>query len=121
MKFTTEDFKTLRMPLIVLLITLCAGSAAVYFTKRSGDATLRELQQQQNLLHEARTRYQRSGDEKEIIVRYLGDYQRLQQQGLIGSEQRINWLDGLRQANQQAELFGVGYQNGSQQAYAQAQ
>jgi len=32
-------------------------------------------------------------------------------------EQRINWLDGLRLANQQADLFGVDYQIGTQRAY----
>lgn len=121
MKFSAEDFKALRLPLFTLLAVLFAGAALVYYTRLTVDAALRNLEQQQSLLREARIRYQKSGDEKEIIVRYLGDYRRLQQHGLVGSEQRINWLDGLRLANQQAELFGVEYQISSQQPYTQAQ
>ncbi|MGH8742999.1 MAG: hypothetical protein ACREUY_01835 [Burkholderiales bacterium] len=121
MKFSADDFKALRVPLFILMAVLIAGVSLVYYTRLAVDTTLRDLRQQQNLLREARTRYQKSGDEKELIVSYLGDYQRLQQLGLIGSEQRINWLDGLRLANQQAELFGVEYKIGSQQPYAQAQ
>lgn len=121
MKISADDFKALRVPLFILLAVLVAGVSLVYYTRLAVDTTLRDLRQQQNLLREARTRYQKSGDEKELIVSYLGDYQRLQQHGLIGSEQRINWLDGLRLANQQAELFGVEYQIGAQQPYAQAQ
>ncbi|MGH8750116.1 MAG: hypothetical protein ACREUV_00250 [Burkholderiales bacterium] len=121
MKFSTEDIKALRIPLLLLLAVLLAGGALVYYTKRSSDTALNEFKQQDNLLREARTRYQKSGDERETILRYRGDYQRMIQQGLIGPEQRIAWLDGLRLANQQSELFGVEYQIGAQQAYAQAQ
>ena len=71
-------------------------------------------------MNDARTRLQRSGDEKEIIVRYLSAYQYLQQLGFVGDEQRINWLDGLRVTNQQTQLFGVDYQISMQQPYPYA-
>ena len=71
-------------------------------------------------MREARTRLQKSGDEKEIIVRELPGYQYLQRIGFIGDEQRLNWLEGLRLANQQARLFGVQYQISSQQPYPYA-
>ena len=50
-------------------------------------------------------------------MRYLGAYQQLQKQGFAGEEQRINWLDALRLTNQQADLFGVDYDIGTQKAY----
>jgi hypothetical protein len=53
-------------------------------------------------------------------VRYLDRYRQLERAGFIGEEQRINWLDGLRVANQQADLFGVEYQIESQKAYPYA-
>lgn len=117
---SSSDLRALRMPLVVLLIVLLAGGVLVFYTKLLADASSQQLKPQENQLREARTRYQKSGDEKEIITRYLGDYQRLQKQGFIGTESRINWLDGLRVANQQAELFGVEYQIGAQQPYALA-
>ena len=115
-----SDLRALRMPLAVLLMVLLASAALIYYTKRLADTSFHQLLLQQNQLREARIRYQKSGDEKEIINRYLDDYLRLQKQGFIGTEPRINWLDGLRVANQQAELFGVEYQIGAQQPYALA-
>ena len=53
-------------------------------------------------------------------MRYLGSYQYLQRLGFAGDEQRINWLDGLRVANQQTQLFGVDYQISTQQPYPSA-
>ena len=117
---TSSDLRTLRLPLIVLLVALLAGGALIYYTKQSADLAFQQLKQQQFQLGEARIRYQKSGDEKELINHYLDDYLRLQKQGFIGTEPRINWLDGLRVANQQADLYGVGYQIGAQQPYVLA-
>ncbi len=112
-----SDLRALRMPLVVLVAVLLVSGALVFYSKLLVDASNQLLNQQQNQLREARIRYQKSGDERELINHYLDDYLRLQKQGFIGTEQRINWLDGLRVANQQAELFGVEYQIGAQHPY----
>jgi hypothetical protein len=70
------------------------------------------------LLHAGELQVART--EKNIIVRYLDGFRQLERAGFVGDEQRINWLDGLRLANQQADLFGVDYQIGAQSPYAYA-
>lgn len=114
------DLRALRNPLLVLLVTVLTAAAAVYHTNALLAQAQQQLMQQQAMLKDARTRLQRSGDEKEIIIRYLGEYQQLARSGFVGDEQRINWLDGLRLANQQTELFGVDYQIGAQKPYMHA-
>ncbi|MGH6693527.1 MAG: hypothetical protein ACREF4_22905 [Gammaproteobacteria bacterium] len=94
------------------------GALAVYSSGRLMIAARQQLAQQQIQLKEARTRLQKSGEEKDIIVRYIGGFRQLERTGFVGEEQRINWLDGLRLANQQADLFGVDYQIGAQRPYA---
>ena len=116
----TATLQALRNPLIALLVVAIAGAMAVYHSDRMKKAAAQQLAQQQNLLKDARTRLQRSGEEKDIIVRYLDGFRQLQSDGFIGEEQRINWLDGLRLANQQADLFGVDYQIGTQGPYPYA-
>jgi len=101
------DLKALQNPLLALLLVLLAGAAAVYYSDRMKTVARQQLAQQQTLLKEARNRLQKSGDEKDIIVRYLDSFRQLERAGFIGEEQRINWLDGLRLANQQVDLFGV--------------
>ena len=115
-----EDLQALRTPLLVLLIVLLAGGGAIYYTDRLTKGGREQLAQQKKQLADARTRLQRSGDERDLIVRYLEGYRQLERSGFIGEEQRINWLDGLRLANLQADLFGVEYQIGTQTSYPYA-
>jgi hypothetical protein len=113
-----RDLVALRGALVALVTIVSLGGAAVAFTARLVDAAAGEMKLQKAALHEARLRYQRSGDEKDTIVRYLDGYERLQREGVVGEERRINWIDGLRTANIHSELFGVDYQIGVQQPYS---
>ena len=114
------DLQALRTPLLVLLVVLLVGAAAIYYSDRLKKEAVQQLTQQQVLLKEARTRLHKSGEEKDIIVKYLDGFRQLESAGIVGEEQRINWLDGLRLANQQADLFGVDYQIATQKPYAYA-
>jgi len=114
------DLQALRNPLLAVAGVALLGALAVYYSGRLMIAARQQLAQQQVQLKDARTRLQKSGDEKEIIVRYLEGFRQLERTGFVGDEQRINWLDGLRLANQQADLFGVDYQIGAQAPYAYA-
>lgn len=109
--------KPLRIPLAILVAVLAAGAALVYFTHLQLQSTLRELAQAETQAKEARVRLQRSGEEKGLIERYLGNYVALEQLGFVGDEKRINWVEGLRVANEEARLFGVDYQIAPQQPY----
>ena len=79
---------------------------------QGGSSAQRETQ-----LKQARLRIQNADAEKEMITRYAGAYQELARIGFAGEEQRINWLDGLRSANEQARTFGVEYDIGAQRPY----
>ena len=113
-----RDLAALRGALLALATIVALGAAAVAFTARLVDQADGEMKIQKAALQEARVRYQRSGDEKDTIVRYLGGYEKLQREGVVGEERRINWIDGLRTANIRSELFGVDYQIGVQQPYS---
>jgi hypothetical protein len=112
-----SDFEALRTPLLVLLAVLVAGAGAIFYTDRLLASERQQFLQQQGQLKQAHVRLQKSGDERDIIVLYLDRYRQLERAGFVGEEQRINWLDGLRLANQQADLFGVDYQIGTQRTY----
>jgi hypothetical protein len=118
MMLSAAQWRLLRLPIAAVLAAIGLGSAGVHYSGLALDAAQDGLAQQQRQLQEARARYQKSGDEVSVIMRYLRPYQEFQRLGAIGQEQRINWLDGLRNANLEAGLFGVEYQIGAQQPYA---
>src|SRR5690606_19746234 len=115
-----EQLNALRAPLILLLAMLALAAGAVYYTHQLGQQARMSLTKQQNLLRDAQARMQRSGDEEAIITQYVDKYRQLQQSGFIGDEQRINWIDALRIANERVDLFGVNYGVDAQQPYAHA-
>lgn len=114
------DFTELRTPMMVLVIVLAVGCGAIYYSDRLVKQARQQLVQQEAQLKEARTRLQKSDEEKGVIVAYLDNFRKLESDGIIGEEQRINWLDGLRLANQQSDLFGVTYQIDTQKPYPYA-
>lgn len=105
----TTAKSTLVVPLLVFAIVLLAVIGAVKFSLDKALEAQRQLSAQQAQLRDAQTRVQKSGSEKELIVRYLPGYQQLAALGFVGDEQRINWLDALRVVNQKSELFGIDY------------
>lgn len=117
MTITQQDLQILRLPLMIFAIVLALGTASVLFThsqlKRTGTA----LENQQRAFSQAQTRFRKSDEERDIIIRHLPAYRTLEQQGFIGAEQRINWLDAIRLTNQELKMFGAEYQINAQQPY----
>lgn len=121
MKLALQDLPALAQPLItvVAIVALC-GAAIVYTGKliKQGRA---DLAAAQGKLNEARQQVARSGDEVATLRTYIGPYQELEQRGIVGEEQRLNWIDALRVANLDAQLYGVDYEVGAQTAYGFAE
>jgi hypothetical protein len=117
---TRDDLEALRIPLIVLAVTTVLAAGLVYLSSGVLENAHKVLSQRESQLRQARIRIQNAGEEKEMIARYLAGYQQLAQAGFVGDEQRINWLDSLRMANEDAGIFGVEYDISAQRPYAYA-
>jgi hypothetical protein len=117
---SAEELKALRGPLILLVAVLVLAAGAIYYTHQLGQQARTTLAKQQSLLRDAQARMRRSGDEEAIITQYVDKYRQLQQSGFIGDEQRIDWLNALRTANERVDLFGVNYAIDAQQPYTYA-
>lgn len=117
MKLTPQDWQKLRYPIIGLGAALISMTLLVGFAEDQKNTIQQKLQHQENQLSQARQRYQTSGQEKEIIIKFLPLYQQLIKDGFIGEERRIEWVDTLRNINQQNKLFGINYSIGMQEEY----
>lgn len=117
MSLEKKDWQKLKAPLLILaVVTLAVISlfgAAYYFNQNQEIA----LQNQQNLLNSARQRYQLSGAEKDMIIDFLPKYQMLISKGFVGEEQRIEWVEHLRQQHKMQKLFSIKYSISPQEKY----
>ena len=118
MKLALRDIPALGPPLVILGAILALGAAGIAYTGKLIKQGQADLAAAQGKLKEARERVSRSGDEVDTLRRYIGPYQELVRLGIVGEEQRLNWIDALRVANVDAQLFGVDYEVGSQIPYS---
>jgi len=112
-----DDVRALRKPLLLFIVLLTLAAVGIHAMQQPLNDADRRLRQAQTAMRDAQIRVQLSGQEREIIARHLDRYRRLEQAGFIAPEQRINWVSGLRTANQAAGLFGIEYQIGAQRPY----
>ncbi|HET7160272.1 MAG TPA: hypothetical protein VFI62_14840 [Burkholderiales bacterium] len=117
---TRQDLQALRIPLVVLALTLLAVVGFLYFSGKAHDAAKARLAAREHELKQARKRIRTALEAGDLISRYLASYQRLVAMGFVGEEQRMNWLDALRSTNDQARLFGVEYDIGVQRPHTYA-
>jgi hypothetical protein len=118
LNLSLRDIRGLFKPLIVFALVAVVSFFAVVYSgglvkKAQGEVAARE-----SALNEARNRVQQSGQEKSLIERYVEPFRQLERAGIVGEEQRLGWIDALRAANREADLYGVEYDVGPQQTYS---
>lgn len=118
MSLSIGDIPALGRPLLALGLVIGLSAGGILFAERVVKDARGSLTKAQADLSEARKRVHRSGEERDTILRYVGPYQTLAQRGIVGEGQRLAWVDALRMANDEAQLYGVEYEVGAQQAYA---
>ena len=117
MQLTAKDLGAMKMPMLALAIALTASFAMVAFSSTYLSRSENQYREQSTALRDARIRYQRSGQERETVTHYLQAYRHLEKTGFVGTEQRLNWVESLREANAKAGLFGVDYQLTAQEPF----
>jgi hypothetical protein len=120
MALSARDLSALGKPLAILAMIVAAGITGGWYSNRAvkkADADLSAARAQYNEAHE---RVTRSGDEYNTIVTFTPPYRELERRGLVGEEQRLSWVDALRTANADTQLYGVDFEVGPQQPYAHA-
>ena len=118
MRLSFNDIPTLSRPLLALTLVIGVAAAAIVASERSIKGAKATLGKARSELSEAQKRVQRSGEERDTIQRFLGPYADLAQRGVLGEEQRLAWVDALRTANADTQLYGVDYEVGARQGYA---
>jgi hypothetical protein len=117
MSMTPQDRRKLQWPIIgLVLAVMIVGLLVTYADQYRAENEL-ALQTQQNLLNQARQKFQSSGIEKETIIQYLPIYNKLLASGFVGEERRIEWIEALRQIHAQHKLFSIDYSIGLQESY----
>lgn len=120
MTLEKQDWQKLKTPLLVMIAVIMMVALMFGFARYFDMQQQQALQNQQNQLNAARQRYQSSGMEKDMITRYLPQYQALIAKGFVGEERRLEWIEHLREQHQAYKLFGIKYSVSQQEKYSPA-
>ena len=117
MKFSREDWRKIQLALVVFFLVLISAVLLFSYEQHRKHASLSSLLQHQQALTQATNRYIKSGEEKVSIIQHLPRYQRLVNQGAVGEEHRIEWVDALRNTHKDNKLFSIKFAIGVQSPY----
>lgn len=112
-----REFSLLRNAVLVFLATLALALAAVSVSLwQLRQAHLAEAAQ---MLERdgARTRLAHAESEKEEIRLYQPQFVELRRRGLVGPERRLDWVEAIRQIQEQRRLLPLSYEIEVQQPY----
>ena len=117
MSLSPQDWRKLRYPIISLGAALIVVGLLVSFADQYRTKNETALLTQQNMLNQARQKFQSSGLEKDTIIEYLPAYNDLLANGFVGEERRIEWIEALRNIHAKHKLFSIDYSIGLQEVY----
>jgi len=96
MKIEQSDLRYLALPGLVALIVVLAGLATVYLAQRFLEDAHAELEQARTERAAIQNKLRRATEEEREIRASLVNYQRMRQHGIIGDEQRMDWVEAVK-------------------------
>jgi hypothetical protein len=107
---SADDFKRIRWSLLLALAMTAVGVAAITYARQ---ATLRqssETQAAQAHLREVRGKLVRARDEEAEIKSSIGRFNTLVAAGIIGAEQRLEWVERIKAIRSARGLYDLQYE-----------
>lgn len=109
MKLDRRDLKWLWLPIAACIVLIAAGAASAYFADGY-------LQETKNLAKSAaaqradvQAKLARANEEEREIEASLKQYQALAARGIIGEENRLDWIDTVTAIKNELHLFDISY------------
>lgn len=104
------DWRTLWVPaalaaMALLLLLGTAWAASVWLEGKE-----RDYQRARGELSRAASQYRSASDDKAVYEEYAARFRELEQNGMIGEEHRLSWIETLQTINQELKLPVLRYE-----------
>ena len=101
----------------MLVVALLVGGAMLGGSYYFWGAMTEKYTKQQRALQTIRRKYHTVDEEERIIESFLPRYRALEDEGIIGREYRLNWIENLRAVSNELRLPNLRYSIDSQLLY----
>lgn len=111
------EFSVIRSALFIFIISILIAALMVGFSYFFRSEMHTELTKNKIQFQSISQRYLAVDQEEKNIREFYPGYSRLYDQGVIGREHRLNWIEVLRNSGNQILLPSLDYQISSQEEY----
>lgn len=106
---TRPPIASLKSAILLLLAAVVLSATGIFWSHTQDTEARADLQRQQAALNAARARQQQGQTEARLIAQHLDAYRALIEQGFVGEENRLAWIEAVHLANQDVRLYGLTY------------
>lgn len=118
MRFNKDDLPYLKLSLGAFVLSLLLSAGMVSYSEDYLEQSQRERSDAQKQLNDARLQLISAQGDQENMSAYSLEYVSLQDQKVIGNEQRLDWIEGMEKLRQQGIVLDFKYTIAPQQGYA---
>lgn len=111
------DWKVLRAAVITLVISVTVSCFMVYGSRYFQARMYQEYTRNDARFQAISRRYLAVDEEEKLINQYYPRFVELYKKGVIGKEQRLNWIEVLRNTGMKYHIPSLSYQIKSQDTY----
>lgn len=120
MTFSKSDFSLIKWSLFIFLSALVLGSTAIIASENFITRAQAEQRATQRQMNEARRQLATAGEDRENMKTYTLEYGSLLERNIIGSDQRLDWIEGMDKILKQNRVLDFKYAIAPQQIYIPA-
>lgn len=111
------DWNLLKGSLIIFCVCLIVAGGLIGGSHYFNEKLYKEYQNNKNIFQSISQRYLGVDQEEKLLRDYYPSFVKLYNQGIIGREKRLNWIEALRQAGEKTQLPSLNYSISSQEEY----
>jgi hypothetical protein len=120
MKRNDIDWSILRLSLIVFFICMIVSGSLIYGSFYFKDKMFNEYNRNNAMFRSVSNKYFAVDEEEKLIKKYYPIFIQLYNEGVIGRELRLNWVETLRKAGEEIDISSLSYEIHSQELYTPA-
>jgi hypothetical protein len=109
MNLTAQEWKKLATPLLVALLLVAVGSAAIWHARLVLGQEGQILAAARTERAQAREKLSRIAEEEREVKGNIEVYRRLKDVGILGEERRLAWVDAMSRIRASRELLDLRY------------
>lgn len=121
MKLTAADWRKLRLSLVIFVLFCLGGAALVFFSLEQQQQAHRLLGTAQAHNAQAQAKLKQVREEESEIKLKAALFSNLAARGVIGEEQRLDWVELLRDIRNNRRLLDIQYEFSPQQPLGNGQ